>query len=183
MHDFKLSNSISWEIRPGVGLDWLSFGLTRDMVRSLLGAPEDIEEDFEENGEGGLSVTWYYWDLELSLHFDEDDDFRLGTIETSSTNSLLNGFAPVGMSVETYIENLREMGIFDIDYHQPDPDSSEHCLCVDSLGVDAWCDAGVIESIQFEVIRGDDDEKHWPDVKLDSSHPALGYRSYRFRRG
>src|SRR5688572_16802763 len=77
------------EIKLGQGIGELKFGLTMDEVEAIMGKPEEVEES-EEDEEFEYEV-WNYWEEGYSCYFDEDDDYRLGLIETANENVTLFG--------------------------------------------------------------------------------------------
>lgn len=84
-------------IHIGIGLGKLCFGSSMDECRAMLGEPEDVmEETFDDE----VYITWFYHDGTLTLHFEESEDFRLGTIAVSHDGALLDGKAVMGKTIE-----------------------------------------------------------------------------------
>ena len=54
-------------ITPGIGLGVLRFGMTREQIKQLLGAPDEIVNEEAD------SETWHYDELDLSLNFDQEE--------------------------------------------------------------------------------------------------------------
>ena len=77
-------------IELGKGVDNLKFGLTREKVALLMGEPSE-KETIDGDDEMGTSEAWHYDELELSLTFDEDDDWKLTTIAASSPEFTFDG--------------------------------------------------------------------------------------------
>ena len=96
-------------IVPGEGLDAVQFGLSRDEVKALLGNPDEVESvSLDESGEGGLTEQWHYDELELSLSFDEIDDYRLTSIAVSGSDYLFDEQPLIGLTMEEVLEFLEE---------------------------------------------------------------------------
>ena len=65
----------------GIGLDALCFGASMEDARVYLGTADDIEEDLLGPDP---SITWWYTSLGLAAYFSSEDDYRLGTLRTTS---------------------------------------------------------------------------------------------------
>lgn len=150
-------------IKLGIGLGELKFGATRDEARAHFGDPEEVAVDEED---GDSSEAWYYWESGLSLHFDQEDDFRLGTIETSSPTATLNGTAMVGLSKADVLELLSRAGMDDTDesYHDVGEDGERReCLIeVDSKNLSLWFEDDELTATQWSYFLNDDDLPIWP---------------------
>ena len=87
--------SKSQHIMLGKGLADLPFGATREEVEAVLGKPEEMDEvDLGDE----MSIAWHYWDLGISLNFDESDGYALCTIEVASPEVTLFDKKIIGMT-------------------------------------------------------------------------------------
>lgn len=79
--DFKLI------IKPGEGINALTFGATMVEAEKYFGKPSTIEkiDDIEEF----RSIVWHYWELGFSLFFDDNSQNFLSCIEVDNRNAIL----------------------------------------------------------------------------------------------
>ena len=81
------------EINPGEGLGDIRFGWTREKLEEFLGAPDekDAYTTPVNNDEEAASESWHYDNLELSVSFEEEDEWRLSAIAVSASDYHLKG--------------------------------------------------------------------------------------------
>ena len=65
-------------IMLGKGLADLPFGATRDEVSAIFGEPEEVDQIDLGDEE---SIAWHYWNLGISLNFDESENYQLCTMK------------------------------------------------------------------------------------------------------
>ncbi len=155
-------------IEEGQGLGELKFGLERKQVELILGAPDEKETfSYSEEEEDDMTENWHYDDLELSLSFDEGDDWRLGTISITSSQYLLKGFAPIGLSKEDLETKLEALGIEDLEYEDWSPEESpaHELMASDSLGINFWFDEDKLSEVQWGPLWIDEETILWPEIK------------------
>ena len=143
------------QIEPHIGTDTLRFGATLDEVRALLGEPEESET---ADLDGDVETTvWHYWEKGLSLFFDSDTGNRLTTLEVDTEEATLGGKPVVGLAVDqvpAFLESISApAGGHD------DPEFVE----VGAWDLNLWIEDGVVESVQWEVRRDDEDRPVWPE--------------------
>ncbi|MEQ8474959.1 hypothetical protein [Fulvivirga sp.] len=151
------------EIKPGFGLGNIKFGMTKDQVRMLLGAPDE-NETFSYTGDGlNMTESWDYYDFDISLNFDEDDHWKLVMISANSDFYTLDGASLIGQTVEQISAYLDKQKA---EYELEDCssiDSPDHKLIeVDSLSINFWFNGGVLDEIQWSPQFLDDDTIKWP---------------------
>lgn len=78
------------EIKLKYGIDKLLFGMKQKDVEALYGAPNKKFVDDEDN------VVFVYNDLKMKLTFYEEEDLKLGYINTSNENLKLFGTSIIG---------------------------------------------------------------------------------------
>ena len=78
------------EIKIGTGLGDIKFGISREDLKKIAGEPTEIDT-FNASGDEDeyLTESWHYDEQEFSVSFDEEDNWRLTTISTSSENAIL----------------------------------------------------------------------------------------------
>jgi len=159
------------EIKSGIGLGNLKFGMTRDQVHALLGEPderevtEDIDDEGDLNEQEGQSEAWHYDSLDLSMSFDEEDDWRLVILAVSSANYLLHGRSLIGLSMEELVDVLQDMDINDLEQGewQIDDEHSQELISSLSMSMNFWIDEGELSDIQWGPHFSDEDTIQWPE--------------------
>jgi len=98
------------EIKPGYGLGVLKFGMSRAEVKLMLGEPSFVDKYSNSDSENDLTESWEYDSLELSLSFDEEEQWKLTMISVSSNFYELEEKSLIGKSE---VETLKELADFD----------------------------------------------------------------------
>ena len=81
MGESNYMSKLGQKIILGKGLEDLPFGASQGGVEAVLGKPEEVDE---MDLKGEQSVAWHYWELGISLNFDESLDFKLSSIDVAS---------------------------------------------------------------------------------------------------
>ena len=68
------------KISPGIGIGVIKFGIKESQLISILGIPEEIMEAEYIEGSGNWYKVLDYSSLNLDFTFDQEDDYRLGSI-------------------------------------------------------------------------------------------------------
>lgn len=147
------------KIIPGRGLDSLKFGVTRQDVLDYLGQPEEISEEIL-NGE--KRIAWYYWSQGLSAHFDEDNDFRLETLDIETEGANIGGFYLIGLSESKLLEVL-EHNFGNLILEDQLPELDKKLYTIEDQGLNFWVEGGKLASIQWSpFFDNEKDEYIWP---------------------
>ena len=139
------------EILPGTGLGELEFGMSREQVKALLGEPDETDFFEEAEEDEDASESWHYDELEISVSFDECDDWKLTTVAVSSARYTLFGKGVVGLSKPELISLLGENGIFDLeeeDWSEGEFEDSK-LLTSEKLQVNFWMEGDFISEVQW----------------------------------
>lgn len=128
----------------GKGLDDLPFGASQNQVEAMLGTAEETDE-LDMHGE--KSVAWHYWNIGLSVNFDESLDFRLSSIDLAAPEVELFGEALMGKSREYVKEFLDQQNIGDSE------DEVQRGLIYPDANLSLWFNGGALEEIQWGVIE------------------------------
>ncbi|MTI40546.1 hypothetical protein [Fulvivirga lutimaris] len=151
------------EIKPGFGLGNIKFGMSRDQVRMLLGMPDENEKFSYTDDDQNMTESWDYYDFDISLNFDEEEDWKLVMISANSDFYTLDGASLIGQTIEQVSAYLDKLNI---EYYVEDCstiDSPDHKLIeVESLSVNFWFNGGVLDEIQWSPQFLDDDTIKWP---------------------
>lgn len=87
------------EILPKIGINNIKLGMTMNQVRATLGDPDNIEIFIPfENKPEDRDVLWFYGDTEYC--FCSEDDFLLGSIQSSCADLTINKIPVIGISSE-----------------------------------------------------------------------------------
>ncbi|TPW13360.1 MAG: hypothetical protein FD130_1586 [Halothiobacillaceae bacterium] len=151
-------------IKLTYGLGNLPFGATEDEVEAYLGAADEIESIGDPNDE---HITWHYKSLLGYVCFDEIDDFRLGTIETSLPGATLNGVALMGRGKDEVRRQLKGVttGRYEESHHDYER-SGDARVCLLTYGdqsLNLWFTDEILTSIQWGYLISEDDEVVWPE--------------------
>lgn len=128
------------KILLGKGLEDLPFGVSRDEVKGLFGEPEEYDEiDLGDE----KSIAWHYWDLGISLNFDESEDYALCTIEVASEDVSLFGKQLIGMKRSEIKEFLDDQKI------GHSIDEVHNGLAYPDVELNLWFNGGECAEIQW----------------------------------
>ncbi len=146
------------EIILGHGIGELKFGLTMEEVEAIMGKAEEVEESDED--EEFEYVVWNYWEKGYSFYFDEDDDYRLGLIETANEEVTLFGKKIFRMKQSEVEALLKDKGL-----SNPDKDTlegGEKHVTYEKEMLDMYFDKDALVTVKFGVYVSDDLEVQWP---------------------
>lgn len=151
------------DIQVGQGLGSVKFGMTREQVIAILGQPaeKDIESVEEEHMK---SEIWHYDALDVSLGFDEDENWRLVSIAVSSEFYKFDSAALIGKTrdeVEDILEksNLHDLELDDLD----EEEETGQCLLIsEESEINFWFENDTLTEIQWGPLFEDDDTIIWP---------------------
>jgi len=146
-------------IESNKGLSELLFGMTRDEVKVLLGKPKVTEayEDDEEEEVGKVEI-WHFDELELSVGFEEAEDWTLMSISVTGEFYEMAGKRLIGKNIEEISAALEAWGVIDYELEDHSNDESpDHKLIVsDYLGMIFWFDNGIASEISWSPLSDSD---------------------------
>ncbi len=152
-------------IELGKGIGNLKFGITRKQVVALLGEPSE-KETIEEDEDMGSSEAWHYDELELSVTFDEDDDWKLSSIAASSSEFTFEGIDLLGLSQEEVMQQIEIMNLGDIETEEIIGEESEdqQVATIAEVSLNLWFENGKLSEIQWAPYWDEDEETYiWPE--------------------
>jgi hypothetical protein len=128
----------------GKGLDDLPFGASQGDVEAVLG---EAEEKDELDMRGEKSVAWHYWDVGISVNFDEGQQYRLSSIDVAAPEVELFGEALIGRSREDVKKFLdqKDIGVSE--------DEVQRGLIYPDANLSLWFNGGDLVEIQWGVIE------------------------------
>ncbi|MGL1934652.1 MAG: hypothetical protein OCD01_06510 [Fibrobacterales bacterium] len=152
------------EIIPKVGLGDIRFGMDRDAVKAILGAPDECDIFSYNEDDTDRSEGWFWFDLEISANFDEEDDWKLVSLSADSERFLLKGQKVIGIEKAALEALLATMDITDIDCedHSSEDEPNHELVATDSVGLNFWLDEGIVTEVQWGPFINDDDSIDWP---------------------
>ena len=154
------------DILIGKGFDEIRFGMTREEVKKILGEPDEVDAYASSEEEEDNTEAYHYDDLELSVSFDEIDEWRLGSIAVSSPDALLEGTKLIGKSDD---DLLAEISVFELGESEREdvssPESPDHeVISFTEASINFWLENGAVSEIQFGPIWDDENEEvMWPE--------------------
>ena len=152
------------QIIIGEGFGSIQFGMTREEVKAIIGEASDVDSYSLDEKDTDISESWEYDELNLSLSFDEEDDWRLSTIATASKGSTLKGENLIGLTQNELVQQLKSIKITDLQVEDcSSTEFPDHILIeVESMSLNFWLDAGVLEEIQWAPLFDSNDCIVWP---------------------
>lgn len=153
------------DIKLGMGLDKLKFGMTRDEVKAAIGEPNEVENYNPLEEDEGESEAWHYDELELSASFDEEDDFRLTSLAVSSAEYLFEGVNLIGLSQEEVMQQVELMDLGDVELEAVAEDDSlqQSVGSIAEASLNLWFEDGQLSEIQWGPFWDEDEECYiWP---------------------
>ncbi len=155
-------NGAMKNILIGEGLDKILFGMTREEVKKIWGQPDEIDSYTSSELENDNTEAYHYDEHEVSLSFDELDDWRLNTIAISDPEVILEGLKLIGSSDD---ELLAKISVLDIgEYEREDissPEIPDHeVISFYDVNLNFWLENGVVTEIQFDPIWEDEEDEN-----------------------
>jgi len=143
------------ELGRGIS-DELLFGSRFDDVKNALGEPDSVDNSQVPSSDGediGDTVVWIYDKLGITLYFDEEDEWRLGTIEVDDKEFSLKGEKLIERSFIDVRRTLENMGIGEIAEEKFNADEADgvetQLLFSESMCFNVWFEFGVCTEIQW----------------------------------
>jgi hypothetical protein len=151
----------SKNIEPGKGLGSILFGMTREEVKKITGEPDEIENYQHSDLNDEKSEAWHFDDPEISLAFEEFNNWKLSSIAISSPDFLLEGKKIMGLGKEEVMQSLKKMNLGKIEQEDCSSDESPdlYLLSIEDAGLNLWFDENILTEIQWSQIWFDDDDQ------------------------
>lgn len=152
------------DILSGVGLGDVKFGMTRDDLIGLLGAPDEKEHYSLSGNDEDQTESWHFDEIELAVSFIKVDDWRLVSLTTSSENSLFKGIEIVGLSMNDLKKELAKLGVKDLEIEDCSTQETPNLKLLFSMkeGMNFWLEEGVVTDVEWGVRYTENDEIDWP---------------------
>ena len=142
------------EILPGKGWGQIKFGMRQNAVNQILGAPDEIENDKEDE------LAYHHYDeLTLSLTYDGTEDDRLSTIIIADGASTLFGEDLFTLSLDEIKTLLKAQGCKGLSVEGEDEDK---VLEAEELEMIFWFENDELMEVQWGPFFADEDQILWP---------------------
>ncbi len=153
------------QILVGKGFGDIRFGMTRDEVKKILGEPDEIDQFASSEDENDNTEAFHYDELELSVSFDEIDDWKLTSIAVSDPEAEFEGMKLVGVSDNELEARLSTVEMGDMEREDvSSPESPDHeVVSYPGASINFWLENGEVTEIQFGPFWDEEDEVYiWP---------------------
>ncbi|MDA3865465.1 MAG: hypothetical protein PF489_01815 [Salinivirgaceae bacterium] len=153
------------EIKAGIGLDSLRFGMSKEEVENILGKPNEIDTHTDNNEDDGATESWHYDDQELSISFEEIDDFKLFSIAVSNKSYKFKNKKLIGLKKKELIEELEALAIDDLKTEDwsTDDNLGQELIFSEKLSINFWMEDGELSEIQWGPLLEDEGYIIWPE--------------------
>lgn len=152
------------EIKIGIGLGDIKFGTSKEGLIKIAGQATETDI-YNASGEedGYLTESWHYDDDEFSVSFDEEDNWKLTTISTSSPDCQLNGKHLIGKSIDEVLKQLEDDGFGDNELEDLSNENiNQKLVCYIDSSLNLWFEDDKLTEIQWGVLWSDEDTPKWP---------------------
>jgi hypothetical protein len=154
------------EVKTGEGLGEIKFGITRDQLAEILGQPDEKDGfSYEGEEESVDTEAWHYDQLEVSFSFDKDDDWRLGTIASSSPETTFGGEKVIDLDVDSLMNLLKNKGFENVVLEDLSTDDipNHHVAVLEEESINFWFEDGELSEIQWSPNWEDEETIIWPN--------------------
>lgn len=151
------------QINLGQGLGAIKFGMKRPQILELLGQPDEKEYYSNSDKEDDNTETWHYDEEEVSIGFDEEEEWRLVTIAVTSPHYTLESQSLIGKVFDVVEDELLKMEIDDLELEDDSEDNASKgkLMTSEEFELSLWFESDVLNEIQWGPLYGDDDEIEW----------------------
>jgi len=141
------------EILPGKGWDKLKFGMTEKDLEKILGPPDEMDRDTEDQ----LNYH-HYDDLTASFTFDGTEGGKLSTIVVADGKSTLFGEDVFVLSIDEIKRLLKNQGCKSISVEG----EGEKVLEAEELEMIFWFENDELMEVQWGPFFADEEQILWP---------------------
>jgi len=141
------------EILPGKGWGKVRFGMKEKQVAELLGAPDEIDSDQEDE------LDYHHYDSQaLSLTFDGTEEGKLSTLVIADGESTLFGEDIFTLTLDEIKSLLKAQGCKSLSVEGDD----EKVLEAEELEMLFWFENDELMELQWGPFFADEDQILWP---------------------
>jgi hypothetical protein len=152
----------NYRITPGKGVGNILLGMKQPDVEKIMGKPDDKEVTEYEDGEN--SCTYYYFDLEIDLTFESDDDYRLSFISIESEKFSIENKIKIGQSKEEVIKYCKELNFSEpiLEDISSEEFPNQELISVEKENINFWFTYNALDQVQIGPFWKDDETPIWP---------------------
>jgi len=143
------------EIKIGIGLDNLVFGMSQEEVKNTLGEPDKVNEREMDN-----AIVYYFNNELIKAKFDEEEDLKLYSIEVHNPEVLMFNKKVMNLTkgeIESLLINNGYTKIKHQDYDTFDTIICEEIWTTFEFGFNR------LRNIEFSPLFKDEENILWPD--------------------
>jgi hypothetical protein len=144
----------------GQGFGDIKFGLSEEQVTTLLGPPDEIEE--QVYGEDEQANVYYYDSMGISMSFDSEENYKLVEISFEDEAFILLDNIRVGMSRDEFLKAAQQLGEYELEDLSGEGFENKELFTFEDANVNIWMDTNGLESIQIGPFWEDDETIQWP---------------------
>ena len=152
------------DIKSGIGLGDIKFGVSREDLKGLIGEPDEVENYTLTGDEEDQTESWHYDELELSVSFLKKDAWKLVSLTSSSEDSIFKGIELIGLSQKQLKEELSNLAVKDLQFEDCSSEETPNLELVYSMqeGMNFWLEEGVVTDVEWGVKYLSEEEIDWP---------------------
>jgi hypothetical protein len=141
------------EIKIGIGVDKIKFGMSPEEVLVLLGAADEKNKiTFSDEDPDYYSEEWHYDGMEMSLVFDMLDKLELTTISISSEDFTLGNESIIGNDESDVFLILKKAG-FEKGWEElEEEEPSQKTYINEEEGISLYFEDGLLSEFQWEML-------------------------------
>lgn len=145
------------EIKIGIGLDSIRFGLLQPELIKILGQPDKINNEERED-----HVVLYFNNIMTKFYFNLDSQGKLCSIATINPEASLFGQSVIGLAKENIISLLQTNGVSSFDCE--DYESFDTIFC-EEIWSSFTFEFNRLREIEFSVLMDDSGNfEKWPET-------------------
>ena len=154
-----------YEIVPARGIGILLFGITKEELADILGAPDEIEPTNEIRGVNRENYS--YNSINCSFSFDQDHDGKLVEISVENGYFHVENQIRVGVTKNDLLNLGTKFKLGDpfIEDRKNEEFPSRELISYDLLGLHLYLDEGRISVIRIRVLSNIDGSINWPEIE------------------
>ncbi len=145
------------EIKLGIGLDNVIFGIKEDKIVKILGEPDKKNEVDEEVP---YARVLYYNEQQTKYKFDQEENFRLYSIETYNANVIMFDKKIIGTKKEALLKLLKEKHVAQLEFEDYFSFETIHS---DQINTTFTMEFDRVISIEFSPLLLDEFTIQWPN--------------------
>lgn len=140
-----------FEIVAGTRLGEVEIGMTREELVNAIGEASEVEA-YEYTEAALKAEDWHFDEFEVSVSFEEANDWTLSTIASSSSNCHFHSLRPIGMSEVNLIEALEtlELGTLEKEAFEDEDGDSMTVIRIKELNISFWIEDDEVSEIELK---------------------------------